>query len=276
MSELSEWLGSIDLSRAKYTSQGLTSLRTLITAFLSNARTGFVITKWQKAGRVLSRLCRAQQAFDTPQPYIGHFVVIVIRIDGEYEASVNRAKEDARMNGWHFVSSISWTDSDHGIPQDVMNSYMVVVEEALGMLPSLTDITHVFVCGGVGSIAAAVFLGFYERFCEIQAEGTSAKFPRCVVVEPTEADCLFQSEKARDGTLRTLMAGHASLADGKYDDVPVVCGESSATNMGVLLKAGGDSTLRDRLGLSEHSQRVIFGSPEDAFKAQDDFLHLRE
>ncbi|KAI0866555.1 tryptophan synthase beta subunit-like PLP-dependent enzyme [Xylaria cubensis] len=254
---------------------------------------------------------------------------IVIRIDGEYEASVNRAKEDARMNGWHFVSSTSWTDFDHDIPHDVMNAYMVVVEETLGMLPSLTDITHVFVCGGVGSIAAAVFLGFYERFCETQAVGTSAKFPRCVVVEPTEADCLFQSAKAgemrlSDGTLRTLMAGLAcrgpspaawkilewlasdfiavpdsvaadgmkALAEGKHDDVPVVCGESSAANMGVLLKAGGDSTLRDRLGLNEHSQCVIFGlegatdpkiyrelvgkPPEDVFKAQDDFLHLHE
>ncbi|KAI0189794.1 tryptophan synthase beta subunit-like PLP-dependent enzyme [Xylaria flabelliformis] len=210
-----------------------------------------------------------------------------------------RAKEDARMNGWHFVSSTSWVDFDHGIPQDVMNA----------------------------RIAAAVFLGFYERFHETQAAGTSAKFPRRVVVEPTEADCLFQSATAgemrlSDGTLRTLMAGLAcrgpspaawkilewlasdfvavpdsvaadgmkALAEGKHDDVPVVCGESSAAKMGVLLKAGGDSTLRDRLGLNEHSQCVIFGLkgatdpkiyrelvgklPEDVFKAQDDFLHL--
>ncbi|KAK2612005.1 hypothetical protein QQS21_001970 [Conoideocrella luteorostrata] len=46
----------------------------------------------------------------------------VIRIDDEYEASVARAKEDARMNGWHFVSSTSWTDFDNDIPQDVMNA----------------------------------------------------------------------------------------------------------------------------------------------------------
>ncbi|KAI0010458.1 tryptophan synthase beta subunit-like PLP-dependent enzyme [Xylariaceae sp. FL0662B] len=254
---------------------------------------------------------------------------IVIRIDGEYEASVNRAREDARMNGWHFVSSTSWTDFDHGIPQDVMNAYMVVVEEALSMLPSLADITHIFVCGGVGSIAAAVFLGFYKRFCETQAVGNLVKFPRCVVVEPTEADCLFQSAKAgqlrlSDGTLRTLMAGLAcrgpspaawkilewltsdfvavpdsvavdgmkALAEGKYGDIPVVCGESSAANMGVLLKASGGSTLRERLGINEHSQCVIFGlegatdpkiyeelvgkSPEDVFEAQDEFLQLHE
>jgi diaminopropionate ammonia-lyase len=82
---------------------------------------------------------------------------VVIRIDGEYEASVERAKEDARMNGWHFVSSTSWGDFDNGIPQNVMNAYMVVVEEALQAIPAVENITHVFVCGGVGSIAAAVF-----------------------------------------------------------------------------------------------------------------------
>ncbi|KAK1246388.1 hypothetical protein MKX08_000190 [Trichoderma sp. CBMAI-0020] len=88
---------------------------------------------------------------------------VVIRVDGEYEASVGRAKEDARMNGWHFISSTSWTDFDSEVPRDVMNAYMTVVHETLLMLPAVEDITHVFVCGGVGSVAAAVFQGFYTR-----------------------------------------------------------------------------------------------------------------
>ncbi|KAK1702104.1 tryptophan synthase beta subunit-like PLP-dependent enzyme [Colletotrichum lupini] len=139
---------------------------------------------------------------------------VVIRIDGEYDESVSRAREDARINGWHFVSSTSWTDFDHGIPQDVMHAYMVVVEEALEMLPSLQDITHVVVCGGVGSIAAAIFLGFYKRFNQIAASSNPNTFPRCIVIEPTEADCLLQSAKAGElrpsnSSLRTLMAGLA-------------------------------------------------------------------
>ncbi|CAI7676827.1 unnamed protein product [Penicillium palitans] len=51
---------------------------------------------------------------------------VVIRVDGEYEASVARAKEDARMNGWYFVSSTSWSDFDNDVPQHVMNAYMVL------------------------------------------------------------------------------------------------------------------------------------------------------
>lgn len=248
---------------------------------------------------------------------------IVIRIDGEYEASVERAKEDARMNGWHFVSSTSWSDFDNGIPQDVMNAYMVVVEEALRMVPAVEDITHVFVCGGVGSIAAAVFLGFFTRFSELQKSrgGKVLEPPRFVVVEPTEADCLFQSAKKgemclSEGSLRTLMAGLAcrgpspaawkilswltsdfvavpdsvavegmkELASGRGGDVPVVCGESSAANMGIMLQAADDPELREKLGLDSNSQVVLFGlegatdsaiykelvgmSPEEVFEAQ--------
>lgn len=47
---------------------------------------------------------------------------IVIRIDGEYEASVKRAKEDGRINGWHFVSSTSWDNFRELPPRHVMNA----------------------------------------------------------------------------------------------------------------------------------------------------------
>lgn len=254
---------------------------------------------------------------------------IVIRVDGEYEASVERAKEDARMNGWHFVSSTSWSDFDNGIPQNVMNAYMVVVEEAIYMVPTVEDITHVFVCGGVGSIAAAVFLGFFSHYSQLQKlRGQNAwQPPRFVVVEPTEADCLYQSAKKgeiclSEGSLRTLMAGLAcrrpspaawkilswltsdfvvvpdsvavegmkALANGCGDDVPVVCGESSAANMGVLLQATHHVTLRQKLGLDCNSHVVLFGlegatdpaiykdlvgiSPEQVFEAQKRFSRL--
>ncbi|KAJ6178234.1 tryptophan synthase beta subunit-like PLP-dependent enzyme [Penicillium mononematosum] len=219
---------------------------------------------------------------------------IVIRVDGEYEASVGRAKEDARMNGWYFVSSTSWSDFDNDVPQHVMNAYMVVLEEAVALIPRLDRISHVFVCGGVGSIAAAIFQGFYTHLRGNRK--TPAEVPRFVVVEPSEADCLLQSAKngelrQSEGTLRTLMAGLAcrapspaawkiltwltsdfiavpdsvavegmkALANGHEGDVPVVCGESSAASMGVMLGSGSDPSLREKLGLDEKSQVVIFG-----------------
>lgn len=212
---------------------------------------------------------------------------IVIRVDGEYEASVARAKGDAAMNGWHFVSSTSWTDFDDPLPKHVMNAYMVMVEETIDQLRGAEPVTHVIVAGGVGSIAAAMFLGFYERY--------SAGRPRCVVFEPAEADCLQQTVRSgtptpAPGTLGTIMAGLAcrevspaawkllswlasdfvtipdhlvveamvSLASGG-GDIPVVSGESAAGGMAVLLAAQSDPDLRESLGLNEESRVVLFG-----------------
>jgi diaminopropionate ammonia-lyase len=219
----------------------------------------------------------------------------VIRVDGEYEQSVARAREDARINGWHFVSSTSWHDFADAIPRHVMSGYMVMVEEALAQLPDPLTVTHVLMQGGVGSIAAAIFLGF--------AKLSPATMPRFVVVEPLDADCLYQSAVAglpapSAGTLRTIMAGLACrevspaawkilawlgsdfvaipdslaveamrvLADGG-GDVPIVSGESAAGGMGVLLAAASDRALRRELGLDESSRVVLFGG-EGATDAQ--------
>lgn len=212
---------------------------------------------------------------------------IVIRIDGEYEASVARAKEDARMNGWHFVSSTSWDNFQSPIPRNVMAAYMVMVEEALEQIPELEKVTHVVMQGGVGSIAAAVFLGFQTRL-----KGAT---PRFVMVEPNEADCLFQSAvnnrpTPSSGSLRTIMAGLACrevspaawaimewlgsdylrIPDGWVEDamralaagngdIPIVCGESAAGGMGVLIQAAGDERLRTALSLDGNSRVVLFG-----------------
>lgn len=212
---------------------------------------------------------------------------IVIRIDGEYEASVSRAKEDGHINGWHFVSSTSWDNFVEPLPRHVMNAYMVMVEEALEMIPELEKITHVFMQGGVGSIAAAVFMGFYQRI--------TGKPPRFVMVEPIEADCLYQSAlngkpTPSSGNLHTIMAGLACrevspaawavldwlcsdylaipddwvvqamkvLADGK-GDVPIVSGESASGGMGVLLNTLAYPELKKKLGLDVHSQVLLFG-----------------
>jgi diaminopropionate ammonia-lyase len=212
---------------------------------------------------------------------------VVIRIDGEYEASVARAREDAEINDWHFVSSTSWDEFRSPVPRAVMHGYMVMVEEALAQVPDLGRITHVFMQGGVGSIAAAVFLGVHRRL--------PASTPRFVLVEPIEADCLYRSAVAgrpvpSAGSLRTIMAGLAcrevspaawrvlewltsdfltipdawaaqamrDLADGG-GDTPIVCGESAAGGMAVLLEAADDPGLRERLGLTPDSRVVLFG-----------------
>ena len=212
---------------------------------------------------------------------------VVIRIDGEYEDSVERARTDAIVNDWHFVSSTSWHDFEEPIPRHVMNAYMVMVEEAIAQLPDPRAVTHVVMQGGVGSIAAAIFLGF--------AAPSPPRMPRFVIVEPAEADCLCRSAAAHkptpsSGTLHTIMAGLACravspaawkildwlasdyltipdtlaveamhvLAHGGHD-VPIVSGESAAGGMAVLLATRNDPALRQNLGLDQTSRVLLFG-----------------
>jgi diaminopropionate ammonia-lyase len=167
------------------------------------------------------------------------------------------------MNGWHFVSSTSWDDYQTSLSRNVMRGYMVMLEESLQQLSDPSEVNHLFIHGGVGSIAATVYSGFQQH----------GHTPRFVMVEPNEADCIFQSAIAgaptpSSGSLRTIMAGLAcrdvspaawsllewltsdylripdtwaadgmrSLADGN-GDIPIVCGESCGEQWGSFLRA---------------------------------------
>ena len=169
----------------------------------------------------------------------------------------------------------------------VRNSRIASVTGSFGAWTSAYIMTHVVMQGGVGSIAAAVFLGFQQR--------VKGPLPRFVMVEPLEADCLYQTAvkgapTPSSGSLKTIMAGLAcrevspaawsilewlgsdylripdswvvdamkALARGE-GDIPVVSGESAAGGMGVMLQAASDEGLRTSLGLGPDSQVVLFG-----------------
>lgn len=242
------------------------------------------------------------------------FGAVVIRCKGEHEASAARGKEDAAMNGWHYITSTSWDNWNEEICRDVMHGYMTTVEEALDQIPDLSKITHVFCQCGVGSIAAAVFFGFAERL--------GFKYlPRFIIVEPTEAACMYRSAvegkpTPADGTMKTIQAGLACrvpstaawnihhwlcsdfvtvpdeyCAEGmralaeETEDVPIVIGESSSGSMGLIMRLKSDNELREKLGVNEDSQLVLFAlegatdpelyekyvgsTPEEVFERQD-------
>lgn len=211
----------------------------------------------------------------------------VIRVSGEYEASVARCRADAAANGWHFVSSTSWDDYRTPLSRHVMQGYMTMIDEALDQLPTTHAISHVFAQAGVGSIPAAIYMGVHKRL--------APRRPRYVVVEPVEADCVLQSiangrPTPAAGTLKTIMAGLACrevspaawsvlrwivsdavtisddaakaamrvLAAGN-GDVPIVAGESAVGGVATLLEAAHDPALRRALGLDQNSEVLLFG-----------------
>ena len=130
----------------------------------------------------------------------------VIRTSGNYDDSVREAIETSRSNGWHVVADTS-NDSADEMPTLVMHGYTSLVIETLEQLRSAGGAlpTHVFLQGGVGGLAAAVVSYLWEEL------GASLA-PIFIIVEPSRADCLYQSAingrpTPAKGDLNTLMAG---------------------------------------------------------------------
>jgi diaminopropionate ammonia-lyase len=91
-----------------------------------------------------------------------------------------------------------------------MQGYLTLLSETQEQFSGqgIVKPTHVFVQAGVGALAASV-VGFYHALFGQEA-------PKCIVVEPDKAPCLFESAKANDGkphtvtgALDTIMAGLA-------------------------------------------------------------------
>ncbi|SEK13717.1 diaminopropionate ammonia-lyase, partial [Paraburkholderia diazotrophica] len=137
----------------------------------------------------------------------------IVRITGNYDESVEEAARLASLNGWHVVSDTSY-DRYEDIPRDVMQGYGTIAAEIVEQSDSQPDqpaYTHVFLQGGVGGLAAGLASYLWEFHGEHR--------PRFIVVEPQQADCLYQS----------ALAGHAARATGSVDSVMagLACGETS-------------------------------------------------
>ncbi len=215
----------------------------------------------------------------------------VIRNPGNYDEAVHRAAHDAEHNGWTVISDTSYEGYTE-IPRDVMHGYTVMADEALRAHEPAGAPTHVFVQGGVGGLAAAVFARFWWHY------GTGR--PRFISVEPERAACLYESAKAGhrvllEGDIETVMAGlscgEASLlawqilerctddfmtipdeaaidvmrvlADGVDGDRPIVCGESAGAGLAGMLAAVAEPPLAAALGLGADSRVLVFGTEGD-------------
>ena len=218
----------------------------------------------------------------------------IIRISGNYDESVAEAARLAKKNGWHVVSDTSY-EGYEAIPRDVMQGYGTIAAEIVEQSGSRTDecaFTHVFLQGGVGGLAAGVGSYLWE------AHGR--KRPRFVVVEPKQADCLFQSAlegraAKATGSIDSIMAGLACgeasplawkileqcvdyfmtisdddaiasmtrLAAGNVADIPLVAGESGAAGYAGVEVVANDPDVARAIGMNSES-RVLVISTEGA------------
>ena len=209
----------------------------------------------------------------------------VNRIEGNYDDSVRIAAEVAEENSYYVVSDTSY-EGYTDIPKDVMQGYTVMVDETIKQMKETP--THVFLQGGVGGFPAAAVSFLVESLdCP----------PIFVVVEPANADCLFQSAVNGEptvvhGDLDTVMAGLAcgevsllawSILESyvphfmtiKDDSIsktmqllanhqtPIVAGESAVAGLAGFLIASHDSSLKEALKLDHGSRILVFGTEGD-------------
>ena len=121
-----------------------------------------------------------------------------IRVPGNYDDSVRHAADEARKNGWTVVSDTTY-EGYRDIPVDVMHGYGVMSREIVRAMADKPP-THVFVQAGVGALAASVCAAFWLAW--------AARRPELVIVEPTRADCHFQSAIGRPAGRRDRRSRH--------------------------------------------------------------------
>lgn len=228
----------------------------------------------------------------------------IVRVEGNYDASVDHARQLAHDNGWQVVSDTSY-EGYEDIPRDVMQGYGIIAAEVVEQMDARrtapeegvdredgdgrAGLTHVLLQGGVGGLPAAVVSYLWEWFGE--------RRPRFVVVEPTQADCLYQSAvhgraAQATGSVDSVMAGLAcgetsplawrflepavdafltieddaaivamrDLARGSARDRPIVAGESGAAGLAGLQALRGNEAWSRAVGLDEHARILVINT----------------
>ncbi len=213
----------------------------------------------------------------------------VIRVNGNYEASLNECLDQSKKNGWQIVQDVAWQDYEL-VPKLTMAGYSVMIKE----ISTQTDqyITHVFLQAGVGGMAAGSVAGIANYF---------KKIPKIIIVEPESADCVLQSIengsiKKIDIKKESIMGGMscgevslvpwkilknsvdlclsigddqiaktiAMLANSKFADEKIIGGECSAPGVISLIASCNNDDVKKKLDINMNSNILLIGCEGNA------------
>lgn len=213
-------------------------------------------------------------------------------VNGDYDAAVDRCRQDAKKHGWQVISDTSWPGFEQ-IPRWIMAGYLTMYEEIRRQGEIAPDI--IFVQVGVGALAASA-AWYYRR-----------NYPpdtiKLVSVEPWQPACLLESIERGEpvvssGSHDSIMAGlncatpslvawpvlkshfdlFMSISDAyareamrvfcypSGDDARVISGESGAAGLAALLGVLNDDDLtgvQDLLRLNSESNILVINTEGD-------------
>lgn len=211
----------------------------------------------------------------------------VMRIDGNYDASLAVCRDEAESQGWQMVSDTSWPGYRE-IPLEVMAGYTVLARELIEQVGNLR-ISHAFLPVGVGGMAGGIVAALWQemgkQLCHIIsvesdrapcfqlsiAAHSPTKFEIVAetlmaglscgevselaweILQPTLSHCLSISDQAVAPLMRLL--GRES-----FGGLSLQAGECSTAGLAALLAANKDSKLRRELSLGKDSVVLLIGT----------------
>ena len=209
----------------------------------------------------------------------------IIRVEGNYDNSLKECIKQSNKNNWEIVQDVSW-EGYKEVPKLIMAGYTIMIKEIMDEIDS-NSITHVFLQAGVGGMAAAMIAGFAKL---------SDNIPKFIVVEPENADCVFQSIQNNKPTRvdiikETVMGGMscgdvssiaweilknstdycltipdkaistavALLADARLSNEKIIGGECAVPGLIALIGSFNNREYLDKLELNSKSNVLLFG-----------------
>ena len=213
----------------------------------------------------------------------------VIRVNGNYEKSLEECISQANKNGWEIIQDVAWENYEI-VPKLTMAGYSVMIQEISNQTSQY--ITHIFLQAGVGGMASGAIAGIAKYFKRV---------PKIIVVEPENADCVLKS--VDKGTLQkvnikkeSIMGGMScgevslvpwkilresvnmctSISDKNVDitismlknkvlsDEEIIGGECSTPGIISLIACSENDKIKKSLGLNENSNVLIIGCEGNA------------
>ena len=213
----------------------------------------------------------------------------VIRVNGNYEASLKECLKQSKKNNWQIVQDVAWENYEL-VPKLTMAGYSVMIKE----ITSQTNeyITHVFLQAGVGGMAAGVISGIAKYFKRV---------PKIIIVEPESADCVLKSvenglikkiEIKKESIMGGMSCGEVSLipwkiiknsvnmclsisddniaktvamlANCSFTDEKIIGGECSAPGVISLIASYNSKEIKENLSLDENSNILLIGCEGNA------------
>ncbi len=214
----------------------------------------------------------------------------VIRVEGNYEDSLNECIIQSNKNNWQIVQDVAWDDYKL-VPKLTMAGYSVMMKEITKQVKN-EKISHIFLQAGVGGMAAAMVAGI-ARYLDY--------IPQIIIVEPDNAACVLESIKTgkiekisieKESIMGGMSCGEVSLvpweilrnsvhfcvtvsddyisktvkhlANKEFSNEKIIGGECSTPGITSLIGLSNDPKLTKEINLDENSNILLFGCEGDA------------